>query len=168
MLERALANGFTPAVGEERKVLAGQLAGDAGSPLHKVCACIREHAVTDLEATLLAGVEPAQLAEWKAARGPAWRALKQARAEFRRDRLAEIREGGKANERDWRAHVWLLENTHAEGAEDPDLSTPSAAPAVTGGPDFIITPAHLVELQRRRALALEALWKSQPAGAAAA
>jgi hypothetical protein len=108
--------------------------------------------------------------------------VEQARSQFLASRLDLIQQAETASGRaDWRAHAWLLERTFPDEygknrKATPDAAecqpAPSSGPHSSGGLDWspgcILTPAHLVILQAKRAADLSALHEAAAEKRAAA
>jgi hypothetical protein len=141
---------------------AGRPPGD-GQTFTQVCHFIKTDGVSDAEAALLAGQDAAWLQGWVEAHPSARRDLEAVRAEFHRQRLELIRTCLKKDDVEWRAQVYLRENTPAAPKREPAANDDSETRGLPAGArhnwehNFIITPDHLRELQRHRQQALAKL-----------
>lgn len=135
----------------------------------RLCASIRQHGWSDHRAALFAGVNPNNLPRWKKAHEDFGPALEVARSEFLAAQLQAIASAQtQSGQPSWRARAWLLERTFPEEylpplrprqerelteEEKEQLALVLQDPS-TYTFNKKITPLHLAELQRLRALAL--------------
>ncbi len=155
MSEVTIQDAKKPAAGGWSKAPAGRPEIGDATTLNRVCNAIRKHGLSDEAAALLAGITRDQLDAGRRQAPDCTYKLAKARAEFRRAILNKIREGASKDAKlDWRAFVWLWENASGDQVTASDSAAPLDPSEMRF--DGQITLAHMLELQRRRRVELQA------------
>src|SRR6266481_2358541 len=132
------ANDLSPEENQERDQepaspnLGGRPTVCTEENLVKLCAAIRQDGCPESAASYLAGLSPASLTRWKKEDPTVALRLAQARIEFRRNCVAEIRQTRHRDGRpNWRAIAWLLQYRFPEIYGRPGkLPKPRSTPPV--------------------------------------